>query len=115
MPSAIEITPQEYRNPPVAGEIEPSVAGFSEFRVPERKYELRSGKYEVRVSGFAEVVHYPNLLLRQAYMVIPRLLPPHSRGLVCLVCYYPAFRTAALHAGLLAGTRWGLRLRLRPP
>ena len=87
MPSAIEITPQEYRNPPVAGEIEPSNAGFSEFRVPERKYELRSGKYEVRVSGFAEVVNYPNLLLRQAYMVIPRLLPPHSRGLVCLVCY----------------------------
>ena len=89
--------------------------GSGEIRTPERKYELRSGKYEVRVSGFAEVVHYPNLLLRQAYMVIPRLLPPHSRGLVCLVCYYPAFRTAALHAGLLAGTRWGLRLRLRPP
>ena len=34
MPSAIEITPQEYRNPPVAGEIEPSNAEFSGIRVP---------------------------------------------------------------------------------
>jgi hypothetical protein len=29
LPSAIEITPTEYRNPPAAVEIEPSVAGFS--------------------------------------------------------------------------------------
>ena len=30
MPSAIEITLSEYRNPPAAVEIEPSKAGFSE-------------------------------------------------------------------------------------
>ena len=36
-------------------------------------------------------------------------------GARVLVVLYPAFRADALHAGLLADTRWGLRLRLRPP
>ena len=43
MPSAIEITPAEYRNPPVAVEIEPSFAGFSKANNNFGKRVVRRG------------------------------------------------------------------------
>ena len=42
MPLAIEITLQAYRNPPVAVEIEPSVAGFSGILSPVQGRQLLS-------------------------------------------------------------------------